>query len=133
MEQNHLEILLEDIRSKFELVLEGHSVLNGKIDAFHAESNEKHDQTAFLLKAMSGKIDAVREESNEKHDQTAVLLKAMNGKIDAVREESNEKHDQTAVLLKSMNSKLDNVAADLSAHRADTEAHSLYQVREPSA
>lgn len=100
MEQSHLEILLEDIRSKFELVLEGHSVLNDKIDAFRAESNEKHEQTAFLLTAMSGKIDAVREESNEKHDQTAVLLKA--------------------------------VAADLSAHRADTEAHPLYQVREPS-
>jgi hypothetical protein len=82
MEQNHLEILQEDIRSKFELVLEGYSVLNNKIDAFRAESNEKHDQTAFLLKAMSGKID--------------------------------------------------NVAADLSAHRTDTEAHSLYQVREPS-
>ena len=75
MEQSHLEILLEDIRSKFELVLEGHSVLNNKIDAFRAESNEKHEQTAFLLKA---------------------------------------------------------VAADLSAHRADTEAHPLYQVREPS-
>ena len=82
MEQSHLEILLEDIRSKFELVLEGHSVLNNKIDAFRAESNEKHEQTAFLLKAMSGKLD--------------------------------------------------NVAADLSAHRADTEAHSLYQVRESS-
>jgi hypothetical protein len=107
MEQSHLEILLEDIRSKFELVLEGHSVLNDKIDAFRAESNEKHEQTAFLLKAMGGKIDAVREESNEKNDQTAVLLKAMSGKID-------------------------NVAADLSAHRADTEAHPLYQVREPS-
>jgi hypothetical protein len=75
MEQSHLEILREDIRSKFELVLEGHSVLNAKIDAFRAESNEKHEQTTFLLKA---------------------------------------------------------VAADLSAHRADTEAHPLYQVREPS-
>jgi hypothetical protein len=100
MEQSHLEILLEDIRSKFELVLEGHSVLNNKIDAFRAESNEKHDQTAFQIKILNNKIDAVREESNEKHDQTATLLKA--------------------------------VAADLSAHRADTEAHSLYQVRESS-
>lgn len=76
MEQNRLEILREDIRSKFELVLEGHSVLNSKIDAFRAESNEKHEQTTFLFKA---------------------------------------------------------VAADLSAHRADTEAHPIYQVREPSS
>ena len=80
MEKEHLEILLEDIRGKFELVLEGHSTLNAKIDAFRAESNEKHDQTAFLLKSMNCKIDAV--------------------------------------------------AADLSAHRADTEAHLSYKVRE---
>jgi hypothetical protein len=80
MEQKHLEILLEDIRSKFELVIEGHSVLNAKLDAFREESNEKHGQTAFLLNTMNGKIDAV--------------------------------------------------AADLTAHRADTEAHLNYKVRE---
>ena len=54
MEQSHLEILREDIRSKFELGLEGHSVLNAKIDAFRAESNEKHEQSmkAAVVSAM---------------------------------------------------------------------------------
>ena len=80
MEQDHLEILLEDIRGKFELVIEGHAALRAELHVFHRESNEKHDQTAFLLKTLNGKIDAV--------------------------------------------------AADLSAHRADTEAHPNYQVRE---
>jgi len=80
MEKEHLEILREDIRGKFELVLEGHSALRAEIHEFRRESNEKHEQTTFLLKTMNGKIDAV--------------------------------------------------AADLSAHRTDTEAHLSYKVRE---
>ena len=73
MEQNYMEILLEEMRGKFDLVLEGHAALHAKIDEYHRESNEKHDLTMFLLKAL---------------------------------------------------------AADLSAHRADTEAHPRYLVRE---
>lgn len=77
MEKDHLEMLLEDIRGKFEL---GHAALRVEMHEFRQESNEKHEQTAFLLKTLNGKIDAV--------------------------------------------------AADLSAHRADTEAHPVNKVRE---
>ena len=82
MEKNHLEILLEDIRSKFDLVLEGHAVLNAKIDANHSEAKEEFADIKFQLKTLNTKIDQVK--------------------------------------------------ADLTAHRADTEAHPRYQVREPS-
>ena len=80
MEKDHLEILLEDIRSKFDLVLESHESLRDEIRDARNDSNEKHDQTAFLLK--------------------------------------------------TLNKKIDSVAQDLSAHRADTEAHPVYMVRE---
>jgi hypothetical protein len=81
MQKDHLEILLEDIRGKFELVLEGHASLQRE-------------------------IHHVREESLEQHDQTMSMLKTLNGKIDGV-------------------------ATDLSAHRADTEAHhGVYRVGE---
>jgi len=73
MEKGHLEMLLENIRGKFELVLEGHGALRSELHEFRRESNEKHEQTAFLLKK---------------------------------------------------------IAADLAAHRADTEAHPVYKVRE---
>jgi hypothetical protein len=73
MEKDHLEMLLEDIRGKFELVLEGHDALRTELQEFRRESNEKHDQTTFLLKKIAG---------------------------------------------------------DLVAHRADTEAHPAYKVRE---
>lgn len=80
MEKNHLEILLEDIQSTFNLVLEGHEALRSEIHDARQESNEQHDQTRFLLKALNKKIDSV--------------------------------------------------ADNLAAQRADTEAHSLYMVRE---
>jgi len=67
MEQDHLEILLEDIRSKFDLVLEGHAALRAeliaKIDAFRDESNAQHEQTAFLLKALARDLSAHRTDT----------------------------------------------------------------------
>ena len=42
MEEDHLEILLEDIRGKFDLVLEGHDVLRREVREFRDESNAKH-------------------------------------------------------------------------------------------
>jgi hypothetical protein len=81
MEKEHLEILLEDINSKFNLVLGGHDALRSEIREARDESNSKHDHTAFMIGVLNKKIDAV--------------------------------------------------AADLSAHRADTEAHHrVYQVKE---
>ncbi len=59
MEKGHLEILLEDIRSKFELVLEGHTALDKKIDTRFDELNEKIEHNSFKTDAMNKKIDAV--------------------------------------------------------------------------
>jgi hypothetical protein len=61
MEKDHLEILLEDIRSKFDLVLEGHESLRHEIREARQESNEKHDQATFLLKTLNKKIDSVAD------------------------------------------------------------------------
>ncbi|MCK9365454.1 MAG: hypothetical protein M0P74_17870 [Syntrophales bacterium] len=92
MEKDHLEILLEDIRGKFELVLEGH-------DALHKE------------------IRDTREELCEKINLVDFKVGALNKKIDDVRDE--------------LGRKIDTVAADLTAHRRDTEAHSpVYRVKE---
>jgi len=73
MEKDHLEILLEDINSKFNHVLEGHDALRSEIRKARDQSNLKHDHTAFMIGVLNNKID--------------------------------------------------DVAADLSSHRADTEAH----------
>jgi len=92
MQKDHMEIILEDIRGKFDLVLEGH-------DAIRQEARE------------------TRQELNEKIEMNSFLLKALNNKIDDVE--------------KRLTIKIDAVAADLTAHRADTESHRAgYKVSE---
>ena len=92
MGKDHPGILLEDIRSKFDLVLEGHDSLNRKFDDRMNELNEKIERNSFLLGVLNGKI--------------AEVDTRLGNKIDAV-------------------------AADLSAHRVDTEAHhGVYRVKE---
>jgi predicted nucleic acid-binding Zn-ribbon protein len=73
MEKEHVKILLEDIKEKFELVLEGHQSLRHDIKDLRQDMNEKFELVDFKIDALSTKID--------------------------------------------------NVAADLAAHRADTESH----------
>jgi len=103
MEKDHLEILLEDIRGKFGLVLEGHDVLHKEIRDTREELCEKINLVDFKVGALDRKIDAVET--------------SLNGKIDAVET--------------SLSQKIDAVAENLAAHRRDTEAHpSLYKVKE---
>ena len=101
MEKDNLEVLLEDISGKFDLVLEGHDALHKEIRDTREELCEKINLVDFKVEALNQKIDSV-------HDK-------LDQKIDSVRDELGEK--------------IDRVAADLAAHRRDTEAHpSLYKV-----
>ncbi len=59
MKKDHLEILLEDIRGKFDLVLEGDEALRNEIREAREESNAKHEHTVFLIDALNKKIDGV--------------------------------------------------------------------------
>jgi hypothetical protein len=103
MEKDNLEILLEDIRGKFDLVLEGHDVLHKEIRDTRKELCEKINLVDFKVGVLNQKIDGV-------HDK-------LDQKIDSVRDELGQK--------------IDAVAVDLAAHRRDTEAHpSLYKVKE---
>lgn len=82
MDKDSLEILLEDIRGKFDLVLEGHSSLQKCIENAEQNLNDKISLVDFKVGVLNQKIDAV--------------------------------------------------AADLTAHRRDTEAHpAVYKVKEP--
>jgi hypothetical protein len=103
MEKEHFEILLEDINSKFQLILESHGALQNQIRESSDESNAKHEHTAFMIQTLNKKIDDVEAR--------------LSTRIDEV--ESN------------LSTKIDAVASDLSAHRADTEAHhGIYVVKE---
>ena len=91
----HFEILLEDVKDKFELILEGHTGLRHEIKDMRQEMNEKFELVDFKIEALSTKIDGVE--------------KRLDAKIDSVH--------------KKLDAKIDVVASNLAAHRADTESH----------
>jgi archaellum component FlaC len=136
MEKDNLEILLEDIRGKFDLVLEGHEVLRKEIKDTREELCEKIQFVDFKVEALNQKIDDVHDKLDKKidgvHDKLNKKIDGvhdkLNKKIDGVHDKLNKKIDTVEVRLSQ---KIDGVAADLSAHRRDTESHpSVYKVKE---
>ena len=114
MKKENLEVILEDMNGKFSLILEGHELLRSEIRELSRKTDERFDLVDFKINALNLKIDAVDEK--------------LSKKIDAVDEKLSKKID--AVDLK-LSRKIDAVSADLSAHRADTEAHhAVYRVKE---
>ena len=114
MEKEHLEILLEDIRGKFDLVLEGHDTLRKEIRDTREELGEKINLVDFKVETLNRKIDGVEENLTRKIDGVEENL---TRKIDGVRDELGQK--------------IDAVATDLAAHRADTEIHRIdYKISE---
>ena len=124
METENLEMILEDINGKFDLILEGYTSLDKKIDKNHQESNEKHAHTAFLLEVLNQKIDGVDTKLTAKIDGVDAKLTA---KIDGLDAKLTAKINSVETRL---GEKIDGLADDLSAHRRDTELHRGYQVRE---
>jgi len=125
MEKDNLEILLEDIRGKFDLVLEGHEVLRKEIKDTREDLCEKIQFVDFKVGALNQKIDGVHDALNQKIDGVHDKL---DKKIDGVHDKLDKKIDTVEARLSQ---KIDAVAADLSAHRRDTEAHpSVYKVKE---
>jgi len=103
MEKDNLEMVLENILGKFELVLEGHDALRKEIRDTRVELCERIDLVDFKFGVLNQKIDDVDARLSKKIDD-----------VDA-----------------RLGQKIDAVAADLRAHREDTEAHPrLYRVQE---
>ncbi len=125
MEKDHLEVILESIEGKFDLVLEGHEVLRKEIRDVRQELCEKISFVDFKVETLNKKVDSVRDELNQKIDG---VQDSLNRRIDGVQDSLNQKIDGVEARLSK---KIDAVAADLAAHRADTEAHPpVYRIKE---
>ena len=59
MKKENLEILREDISSKFDLVLEGHEVLRSEIRETRTELKKDIELCNFKIDTLNKKIDAV--------------------------------------------------------------------------
>ena len=112
--QRHLEVILEDMNSKFDLLIESHQSLQQQIYDTKTELKEDIGLCNFKIDILNDKIDGVEEK--------------LTKKIDGVEEKLTRKIDGVEARLTK---KIDGVAADLKAHRADTEAHGgVYRVKE---
>lgn len=110
MNQEYIEILLEEMNGKFDLVLEGHQVLNNEITRLRSETSERCDLVDLKFTALNTKIDNV-----------AADLKARDERLTS----------QINSVENNLTQKIDKVAVDLKAHRQDTESHhGLYKVKE---
>ncbi|QXE91569.1 hypothetical protein [Geomonas subterranea] len=95
MKKANLEVLLEDMNSKFDLVLEGHEVLRSEIQELRRRNDERFDLFDFKIDTLSKRVGD------------------LDGKVE------------------TLDKKVGKIAAELSAHRADTEAHpAAYRVME---
>ena len=136
MEKDNLEILLEDIRGKFDLVLEGHEVLRKEIKDTREDLCEKIQFVDFKVGALNQKIDGVHDALNQKidgvHDKLDKKIDGVHDKLDKKIDGVHDKLDKKIDTVEArLSQKIDAVAADLSAHRRDTEAHpSVYKVKE---
>jgi len=83
MKKENLEVLLEDISSKFDLVLEGHEVLRSEIRELGRKTDERFDLVDFKIDTLNKKIDAVDERLSKKIDAGAVDLAAHRADTEA--------------------------------------------------
>jgi archaellum component FlaC len=136
MKKDHLEVLLEDIRGKFDLVLEGHDALHKEIKDTREELCEKITLVDFKVGVLNQKIDSVHDKLDQKidsvHDKLDQKIDSVHDKLDQKIDSVHDKLDQKIDSVQNeLGQKIDAVAADLAAHRRDTEAHpSLYKVKE---
>lgn len=79
----HVGVLTEDFQHKLDLVVEGHEVLRKEIREVRDESKAKHEQTAFLLRALNDKVDGVENRLSAKID-------AVSGDLAAHRKDTEE-------------------------------------------
>ncbi|WP_224981800.1 hypothetical protein [Geomonas agri] len=109
MKKDNLEVLLEDMNRKFDLVLEGHEVLRSEIRELSHKTDERFDLVEFKIETLGKRVDGLEK----KVDNLETKVDNLETKVD------------------NLDVKVDKIAVDLSAHRADTEVHTgAYRVME---
>jgi hypothetical protein len=59
MKKENLEVLLEDMNSKFSLILEGHEAIRSEVREGFKKADERFDLIDFKIETLNKKIDAV--------------------------------------------------------------------------
>ncbi len=79
-ERHRMEVILEDMNGKFDLLLEGHAALDQKIDRVQATSQNQHAEAMAMFKTVHDSLDAKIDGVEQRLD----------AKIDSLRDELKE-------------------------------------------
>ena len=85
MEKDHLEMILEDMNGKFDLLLEGQESLRKEMHGIRDEVSEKIDLNSFKIEALNKRIDAVDVKLSKKIDDLAGDLREHRADTEAHR------------------------------------------------
>jgi hypothetical protein len=121
--RHQLGIQREDFQKHVAVIGEGFQMLSEKIDRVETRLDKRMD-------CLEHKLAAVAAETNGNTIAIRDLTAETNGNTIAIRDLTAETRGNT-IAIRDLTHKVDAVAADLSAHRADTEAHRpVYRVKE---
>jgi molybdopterin-guanine dinucleotide biosynthesis protein len=93
MEREHLEVLLESMDKKFDIVIEGYSTLNGKIDNLARRTDERFDLVDLKFEAMSKRIDDVEQSLSVRIDSVEAKLKEVGTDLKEHRADTEAHQD----------------------------------------
>jgi len=104
------------IQHNLDLLVEGQQMLSEKIDRVKTDLEQR-------IECVEHKLDAVAAETRGNTE----AIQGLNIRFDTLAAETRGNTDA----IRRLETKLDAVAVDLSAHRADTEAHrKVYKIKE---
>jgi len=88
MEKDNLEILLEDIRGKFDLVLEGHEILRKEIQDTRKDLCEKIQFVDFKVETLSQEVRDTRKELQDTRKDLSEKIQAVASDLSAHRQDT---------------------------------------------
>jgi len=92
MEKEHVEILLEDINGKFDLVLEGHESIRGEIRDLAQKTEERFDLVDFKIDTLNEKIDGVAADLKETDARLSQKIDGVAADLKAHRQDTEAHH-----------------------------------------
>lgn len=112
----HIGVFAESVQHKLDLIVEGQLMMMENMD-------RRMTGLETRISCVEHKLDAVAAETRGNTE----AIRGLNIRFDALASETRGNTEA----IRRLETKLDAVAADLSAHRADTEAHrKVYKIKE---
>lgn len=97
MKKDHLEILLEDMNGKFDLMMEsnaalreGQASLNKKIEDLRQENKEEHRLLQQMIGDVNKKVDKVDQKVDNLDQKNDAAHSAINKKLDTHKKETTD-------------------------------------------